>query len=247
VSDREVRIYTDGACIGNPGPGGWAALIEADGQREELSGAAPQTTNNRMELTAVIEALRRVPPPTPVRVITDSQYVMQGLTRWLPGWRRRGWRTANGQPVLNRDLWEQLVALDGGRVRWEWVRGHQGHPGNTRVDALARARAREALAQRRAAGAQEAVPPAAPTRPGTPADPASSRDRPRWPRYLSLVDGELRRHPDWPSCQRHVHGKRGARFKKCRSAAEEQATVAAWGLPPAALAALDPDAPPATP
>lgn len=244
MSAPVIRIYTDGACLGNPGPGGWAALIDADGRREEISGAAPQTTNNRMELTAVIEALRRVPPPTPVRVITDSQYVLQGMTRWLPGWRRRGWRTADGQPVLNRDLWEQLVALDGGRVQWEWVRGHQRHPENTRVDALARARAREAQAQRCSTAAQGAGPPV-PPRPGGPGDGAAAQERPRWPSYLSLVDGELRRHADWPSCQQRVQGKRGARFKKCRSAAEEHATVVAWGLPPAALAALDRDAPPA--
>ena len=237
-----VRIYTDGACLGNPGPGGWAALIEADGHREEISGAAEDTTNNRMELTAVIEALRRVPPPTPVRVITDSQYVMLGITRWLPAWQRRHWRTVGGHPVQNRDLWEQLVTLAAGRVSWEWVRGHQGHPENTRVDLLARARAREALAARRAA---QGNPPAGTTdrASGSEADAAATASaRPRWPSYLSLVGSELRRHPDWPSCQRHVHGRRGARFKRCRDAAEERATVTAWGLPLERLAALDGDA-----
>src|SRR5207253_4329989 len=95
----------DGACVGNPGPGGWAAIIDADGNREEISGAAPRTTNNRMELTAVIEALRRAPPDAPVRVVTDSQYVIKGMTGWVAGWRKRGWRTATGSPVRNQDLW----------------------------------------------------------------------------------------------------------------------------------------------
>ncbi len=228
-----IVAYTDGACIGNPGPGGWAAILVADGQRQELSGGAPDTTNNRMELTAVIEALRRVPPAAPVLVVTDSQYVMNGVTRWVAGWRQRGWRTATGQPVLNRDLWEELAALAGARVTWEWVRGHAGHPENERADALARAQAR---AHRRPRGTS-AGPSGPAARQHLPTRPPARAGR--WPTYLSLVDGELRRHADWPSCQARVHGQPGARFKKCSSAAEEAATIARWGLPPAWLAALD--------
>src|SRR5438874_1586543 len=141
-----IVAYTDGACIGNPGPGGWAAIVVQDGKREEISGAAEDTTNNRMELAAVIEALRRVPAEAPVHVVTDSEYVMKGMTSWLAGWQRRGWRTAAGAPVLNRDLWETLAALVGSRVTWEWVRGHSGHPENERVDYLARQQAKTALA-----------------------------------------------------------------------------------------------------
>ena len=137
-----IVAYTDGACSGNPGPGGWAAVIARDGTREEISGGAEHTTNNRMELTAVIEALRRVPADAPVTVVTDSQYVMRGMTSWVAGWRKRGWRTATGGPVLNRDLWETLAELVGKRVSWEWVRGHSGHPENERVDQLARAQSR---------------------------------------------------------------------------------------------------------
>jgi ribonuclease HI len=213
-----IVAYTDGACAGNPGPGGWAAVILADGQRQEISGAVAHTTNNRMELTAVIEALRRVPADAAVTVVTDSEYVRRGMTEWVAGWRQRGWRTATGGSVANRDLWEALSALAGDHVTWEWVRGHSGHPENERADALARAHTRGAR-------------PAAAGRPATP--PASGTT------YLSLVEGRLQRHPDWPSCQARTHGRSGARYKKCRGPAEERATVQGWGLPPAALAALD--------
>src|SRR5215208_3746499 len=190
VDDGTILAYTDGACIGNPGPGGWAALVaSAEGVRE-LSGGAPETTNNRLELTAVIEALRAVPADAGLRVVTDSQYVMNGITRWLAGWRKRGWRTATGSAVLNRDLWEALAALVGPRVTWEWVRGHTGHAGNERVDALARARARE-YARVRPPGAPAArrAPSGAEAAPGRSARGTTARGP--GPSYLSLVDGHL--------------------------------------------------------
>ena len=135
-----VEIYTDGGCRGNPGPGGWAALLVAGQQRKEVSGAEAQTTNNRMELMAVIEALRTLKRPVPVRLYTDSQYVRLGITEWVKSWKARGWRTAARQPVKNQDLWEQLDALAAGReIEWHWVKGHAGVPGNERVDALANA------------------------------------------------------------------------------------------------------------
>ena len=134
-----VRIFTDGACSGNPGPGGWAAIIDVNGERRELSGAEERTTNNRMELIAVIRALESLTEPSRVHVVTDSQYVALGMTRWIHSWQRKGWKTASGAPVKNRDLWQAL--LDHSQrheVTWEWVRGHEGHPENERVDALAR-------------------------------------------------------------------------------------------------------------
>ncbi len=135
-----VQIYTDGACSGNPGPGGWAALLRWNGKEKTLCGGEPLTTNNRMELMAVIAALEALKRPMPVVITTDSQYVMKGLTEWLPGWKRRGWRNAAGQPVANQDLWQRLeAALAGHRVQWQWVRGHAGHPENEQVDRLARA------------------------------------------------------------------------------------------------------------
>jgi len=138
----QVEIHTDGACLGNPGPGGWAAVLESGGHRRELSGADPATTNNRMELTAAIEALKALRRSCEVVLYTDSRYVMQGMTEWLPRWQRKGWRTASGKPVENRDLWEQLIAAAAPHgIRWEWVRGHTGVPGNERADELARAAA----------------------------------------------------------------------------------------------------------
>jgi ribonuclease HI len=133
-----VHVWCDGSCAPNPGPGGWGALLEQDGRRMELSGAAPQSTNNIMEMTAAIEALRRTPEGTRVRVTTDSRYLMDGITRWLPGWKRKHWRKADGKPVLNQPLWQALDALVQKRhVRWEWVEGHSGHPENERCDELA--------------------------------------------------------------------------------------------------------------
>jgi ribonuclease HI len=135
-----VEIYTDGACRGNPGPGGWAAVLSADGREKEISGAEPLTTNNRMELQAVIEALQALKRPLEVRLYTDSQYVRRGILEWLPQWKARGWKTADRKPVKNQDLWQQLEqAAARHRIEWHWVPGHAGVPGNERCDALANA------------------------------------------------------------------------------------------------------------
>jgi len=135
-----VDIFTDGACSGNPGPGGWGALLRINGQEKELSGYEPATTNNRMELMAVIEALRALKRPVSARVYTDSQYVQKGISEWIHNWKRRGWQTADRKPVKNADLWQALdAARQGHEVEWLWVRGHAGHVENERVDALARA------------------------------------------------------------------------------------------------------------
>lgn len=134
-----VDIYTDGACSGNPGPGGWGALLRIGDKEKELYGYDPATTNNRMELTAVIEALKALKRPVTARVHTDSQYVQKGISEWIHGWKRRGWKTADRQPVKNADLWQALDALSAGhQIEWRWVRGHAGHTENERVDALAR-------------------------------------------------------------------------------------------------------------
>jgi len=135
-----VEIYTDGACRGNPGPGGWAAVLSAGGHEKEISGAQPQTTNNRMELQAVIEALQALKRPVTVRLYTDSQYVRRGIMEWLPQWKARGWRTADRKPVKNQDLWQLLEAAAARhRIEWHWVPGHAGIPGNERCDVLANA------------------------------------------------------------------------------------------------------------
>ncbi|MBV6417014.1 MAG: Ribonuclease HI [Steroidobacteraceae bacterium] len=133
-----VTIYTDGACRGNPGPGGWGALLLAGDHRRELSGAEPATTNNRMELTAVIRALEALKRPVAARLYTDSEYVRRGISEWLPAWKARGWKTAAKKPVKNQDLWEMLdAAASRHRVEWHWVKAHAGIEGNERVDALA--------------------------------------------------------------------------------------------------------------
>jgi ribonuclease HI len=133
-----VEIYTDGACRGNPGPGGWGATLRFAEQLKELSGAEQHTTNNRMELTAVIRALEALKRPVEASVYTDSEYVRRGITEWIPGWKARGWRTADRKPVKNQDLWEELDRLAAlHRIQWHWVRGHSGIPGNERVDRLA--------------------------------------------------------------------------------------------------------------
>ena len=142
TTPSDVTIYTDGACKGNPGPGGWGALLVAhlpSGPKErELCGGERATTNNRMELTAAIEALNALKRRCVVDLYTDSQYVRQGITEWLAGWKRKHWKTASGAPVKNQDLWEALdAAVQAHEVRWHWVKGHAGHPGNERADVLA--------------------------------------------------------------------------------------------------------------
>ena len=147
----DVEIYTDGACKGNPGPGGWGVLLRAGATEKELFGGEASTTNNRMELLAVIRALESLKRPCAVTLHVDSQYVLKGMTEWLPGWKAKGWRTASKQPVKNADLWrhlDELVRSSGHRIDWRWVRGHNGDPGNERADALANRGVEAALGRR---------------------------------------------------------------------------------------------------
>jgi len=140
VTDAIIDIYTDGACSGNPGPGGWAAILRTKGHERELSGSEVATTNNRMELTAVIRALEALKRPSAIRLHTDSRYVMDGAAKWLSRWKANGWKTADKKPVKNAELWRALdAAMSGHRISWKWVAGHSGHPENERADELARA------------------------------------------------------------------------------------------------------------
>lgn len=140
---KAVTLITDGSCIGNPGPGGWACILRHNQHRKELYGSEPRTTNNRMELTAVIRGLRALKEPCEVTVITDSQYVKNGITNWISGWKRKGWITSAKTPVLNKELWMELEAqVARHRVRWEWVKGHADHDDNNRCDELAARAAR---------------------------------------------------------------------------------------------------------
>ena len=148
---KSVKLITDGACLGNPGPGGWAAILRYGKHKRELSGAAEHTTNNRMEMTAVVEGLQALREPCEVTVELDSEYVRNGITSWIHGWKRRGWLTASGDPVKNRDLWQELdEAAARHRLSWVWVKGHAGHRDNNRCDRLAKAAAHRTRARRRA-------------------------------------------------------------------------------------------------
>lgn len=141
---KQVQAITDGACLGNPGPGGWACILRCGGQVKELFGSASHTTNNRMELTAAIEALRALKVPCEVEVVTDSEYVKNGITSWIAGWKKKGWMTAAKKPVINRDLWEELdEQVERHTARWTWTKGHASHADNNRADELASRAARE--------------------------------------------------------------------------------------------------------
>ncbi|WP_169567799.1 ribonuclease HI [Sneathiella limimaris] len=138
MTDKSVTIYTDGACSGNPGPGGWGALMEYQGKEKELFGGEAETTNNRMELSAAINALNALKRASTVELYTDSTYVRDGITKWMANWKKNGWKTAAKKPVKNQDLWEELdTAINRHKINWHWVKGHAGHPGNERADELA--------------------------------------------------------------------------------------------------------------
>jgi ribonuclease HI len=244
--EQPIVVFTDGAAKGNPGPGGWGAIIVTpSGTVTELGARAVETTtNNRMELTGAIQALSSLHGvPGRVDIYTDSTYVIQGIRGWIFGWRRRGWKTATGGDVLNRDLWEELDALvtarGKGAINWHYVRGHAGIPGNERVDEIA-----DGLAQRRditlyrgpLIGYPIAVLdlPADTMVPARTATAGAGRDsRSKTPYcYLSVVDGQLARHSTWAECERRVKGRAGARFKKAMSAADEAAILRDWKIEP---------------
>ncbi len=143
-----VEIFTDGSCLGNPGPGGYAAILKFAEKEKVISGYVAHTTNNRMELTAVVEALRLLNRPCTVKVVTDSNYVVKGMTQWIHGWIKKNWQNARKQPVLNKDLWKQLLALTRTHsIEWKWIKGHDGHPQNERCDTIAKDAIKEGLAR----------------------------------------------------------------------------------------------------
>ncbi len=245
TQEPSIQIFADGACTGNPGPGGWGSIIyRPEGSVEELGGSARSTTNNQMELLAVIRALERTRQDRgPLEVLSDSLYVLRGITQWIWGWRKRGWKTAEGQDVANRELWQALAAEVALRreagdpsIRWSHVRGHVGIPGNERVDSIAVAyaagrRPSPELYNGRLISYFVAIHDL-PEKRGIPDAGTDKRREKPAPAlaYLSLVDGIPMRHSDWKSCEARVKGRSGAKFKKVLTAEEEKKIWESWGV-----------------
>lgn len=244
---QSIVIFTDGACSGNPGPGGWGSIISTpDGQIEELGGGERSTTNNRMEMTAAIRALALIQPVETQNIIlyTDSTYVIRGITQWVHGWRQRGWKNAEGKDVANRELWEemlrQVMRLKPAKIEWKYVRGHAGFDGNERCDAIAVAFSKgydanlykgprssytvniEFLPDEQALPDQKSVK-------GTSKGGSSSGSKGGAPSYLSYLSGIVMRHSTWSACERRVKGQ-PAKFKKAKSKQEELEILTGWGL-----------------
>lgn len=239
---KSIVVYTDGACSGNPGPGGWGAIVVfPEGDVKELGGGGERVTNNQMELLATIQALVSVQKrEESVVVFTDSTYVIRGITQWVWGWIRRGWKNAEGEDVQNRDLWEQLLrvvnARGKGNVEWKYIRGHTGNPGNERCDEIAVGFSKGRwvdLYKGPLVGYGVAVY-------DFPEDGPLPEMKPKVEKkaaysYLSLLGGAARRHRDWASCERRVKGQSGARFKKAMSPEDEVSILKEWGLDPSRL------------
>jgi len=238
-ADLPILVFADGAASGNPGPGGWGSIVASpDGQITELGGGISPTTNNRMELAAVVQALnliQRAPAlkTQPIAVFTDSTYVIRGFTQWIWGWRKRGWKTAEGSPVINQDLWEALsLAAQGLDLEWKYVRGHTGVAGNERVDQIAVAYSKNSRIDLYLGSLLKYSVPIhdLPDSFDLPEMREKSGPKPSAYSYLSVVNGELARHVSWPDCEARVTGRPGAKFKKVMSAQEESELLASWGF-----------------
>ncbi len=239
-------IFCDGACKGNPGPGGWAAIvIESSGEVEEIGGYSPQTTNNQMELLAATEALRKTKQGSKVQIFTDSTYVIRGITEWIWGWKKRNWTTAQGELVLNKEYWQNLQQAGFGReIVWTYVRGHSGIAGNERVDEIAVAYSHRtelnSLSLFRGSVENYSVP-IFPLPPGEPikktnhktssgAQTSKESGHKIAPSYLCLINGVVTEYPNWTSCEKAVKGISGAKFKKISSEKEKSDTLKSWGV-----------------
>lgn len=233
-----IVIYTDGACSGNPGPGGWGSVVVTpDLEVYELGGAENPSTNNRMEISAALRALKSVSQiDAPVHIYTDSTYLIRGITQWIWGWRKKGWKTAEGKDVVNKDLWEDLsrtiaARSAGAKIEWKWVRGHTGHFGNERCDQIAVAYSKKTYVELFKGSLKDYAEPILdfPDSNGLPEIKPKEEKKPAFS-YLSVVDGQAVRHADWPSCERRTKGRSGAKFKKAMSSADEATILESWGL-----------------
>lgn len=229
----EAIAYTDGSCLGNPGPGGWGVrLFYPDGTVQELGAAEAMTTNNRMELQAALRALQLLNGYPRATIYTDSRYLIDGLTKWMPTWRRRHWKTASGTPVKNRALWQRLAQLNRTGITWRHIYGHSGDPNNERVDDIARAFASgtpPALFHGPVGAPDDPVRQASPRTPAQPSRRRSSRST-RHARYVSVVRGRVAVDNDWASCAARVQGVAGARYKKVFTPQELAAFCAEHGV-----------------
>lgn len=244
VKTREILIYSDGACSGNPGPGGWGAIVIGGGEVTELGDGHPATTNNRMEMSAIVGALNlclrkyQQTPPESIQVFTDSVYVIRGITQWIFGWKRRGWRNAENEEVSNQDIWIELdkAVMDiknrfGITIEWSFVKGHAGIPGNERCDEIAVAFSK-GTPIRLYQGAAESYlfdVTVLPEKKPLPEMKKNSTSSPKAAWYLSYVNGVLSKHATWSECEAVVKG-RPAKFKKVTSAEEESAIKKSWGI-----------------
>lgn len=239
---NSILIFTDGACSGNPGRGGWASIIVfPEGQVRELGGPDPETTNNRMEMMGTIRALAALPKSdTPITLYTDSTYVIRGITQWIWGWRKRGWKNAEGKEVSNRDLWEELskqvTRLKPVVVNWKYVRGHTGVPGNERCDEIAVGFSTGKwvdLYQGPLLKYPVAIHDLPPDQDLPEMKTHEKKSEPAFS-YLSYQGGTVMRHKTWAECERRVKGQSGAKFKKAKSEADESEILKSWGLKPGA-------------
>ncbi len=219
ISAPVATVFTDGGCIKNPGPGGWAAIIQSGGRVRELGGGEAETTNNRMEMLAVIRGLSSLQFSGEVLVVTDSRYVIDGASKWIRGWKKNGWRKSDGGEVLNRDLWEEIDGLTSSRrVLWEHIRGHTGHPQNERCDFIANSFARGQKPELYEGDgswiAKKGI---------------LAEEKYEEPLYLSFIDGAIEEHRSWAECEARIRGVRGSKCKKVLSKSEHIETIAKWG------------------
>lgn len=241
---KSILIFCDGACSGNPGRGGWGAVIAMpEGKVKEIGGAALLTTNNQMELTAAIESLRAVAgKPGEVNLCTDSVYVIKGITQWIWGWRKKGWKTAEGNDVSNREYWEELSRVVAARpkedkIHWRFVRGHSGIAGNERVDEIAVqfSKGEEPDLFNGALIKYRVAIHDLPDNLEVPESKSKKEPKAVAYSYLSLLGDIPERHKTWAECERRVKGRSGAKFKKAMNAADEVAILALWGVDPKKL------------
>lgn len=242
TSFSSIIIFTDGACTGNPGPGGWGAITTfPDGTVNEQGGGNPETTNNRMEMVAPIRALAALDPETATDIVlyTDSTYVIRGITQWVWGWRKRGWKNAEGNEVSNKDLWEELSRqvsrLKPVEIQWKYVRGHTGVPGNERCDQIAVAFSQGKKVKLYSGSILRydvAIHDLPEDQELPPMKTYDKSEKPKAHSYISSLGGIVYRHQDWASCERRIKGQSGAKFKKAMSEADEKTILKSWGLDP---------------